>query len=158
MEISLRPITKQNWRECAMLKLHPSEEQFVAPTIWSIAEAQFNPEVITRAIYHGEIMVGFVMYFYKDGPDAADPVMGDSWQIVRFMIDYGHRGKGLGRMAMLAVIEAIRNASDQYGCDAVMLSYRPGNEVAARLYASLGFEVIGIGSRNQTIMRLLLSF
>ena len=158
MKISLCPITKQNWRECAMLKMHPSEEQFVAPNVWSIAEAQFNPEVIARVIYHGETMVGFVMYFYKDGPDIADPVMGDSWQIVRFMIDYDHRGKGLGRIAMLAVIEAIRNATDRHGCDTVLLSYRPGNEVAARLYASLGFEVIGIGSRNQTIMRLLLAF
>lgn len=137
-----------------MLRLHPSEEQFVAPNVWSIAEASFNPEATIRAIYDDEAMVGFVMYFYKSGPDAADPIMGDSWQIVRFMIDRDHRGKGLGRMAMLAVIEAIRNAPDRHGAHAVLLSYRPGNEVAARLYASLGFETVGMGSRNQTIMRL----
>lgn len=157
MHISLHPITTENWRECASLRLYPGEEQFVAPNVWGIAERQFHPDLVTRAIYHGDMMIGFVMYYYRDRPDTSDPIMGHVWQVVRFMIDIEHRRKGLGKAAMRAVIEEIRQTPDRHECDAVMLSYRPGNEAAARLYTELGFEVVGIGSRNQTIMRLPLN-
>ncbi len=157
MDISLCPITADNWLECAMLKLEPGEEQFIAPNIWGIAERQFASELMTRAVYHDNMMIGFVMYYYRHRPDSADPVMGHTWQIVRFMIAVEYRRKGLGRAAMRTIIEAIRLAPDRHGCDVLMLSYRPGNDAAARLYASLGFKDVGIGSRDQIIMQLPLN-
>lgn len=152
-DVDLCPITEENWLECAMLTMEPGEERFVAPNIWGIAERQFSPALVTRAIYHGNTMVGFVMYYYRDRPDTADPVMGNAWQIVRFMIAVEHRHQGFGRAAIHAVIEEILRTPDRHECDTLLLSYRPGNDAAARLYTRLGFEEVGVGSRNQIIMR-----
>ena len=46
-----------------------------------------------------------------------------------------HRGHGLGRRLMEAVLERARDA----GCSAVSLEVRTDNEIARRLYESLGF-------------------
>jgi ribosomal protein S18 acetylase RimI-like enzyme len=46
-----------------------------------------------------------------------------------------HRGQGLGRALMLAVIERARAA----GCSAVSLEVRSDNAIARHLYQSLGF-------------------
>ncbi len=152
MVITLRVITADNFYACASLTLGDGEERFVAPNVWGIAESQFFPWLIARAIYNDDTPVGFVLYGYKDGPDA-DPIVGQTWHITRFMIDASQRGKGFGRAGMRAVIEAIGTAPDPHNCPVITLSYRPGNIIAARLYASLGFETVGVGSREQTIMR-----
>jgi diamine N-acetyltransferase len=62
IEVTLREITKDNWRDLLRLKVAPSQEQFVASNAMSIAEAHFNPEVAWfRAIYAGDVPVGFLM-------------------------------------------------------------------------------------------------
>jgi len=50
-------------------------------------------------------------------------------------VDAAHRGHGLGRRLMEAVLERARAA----GCSAVSLEVRTDNAIARRLYQSLGF-------------------
>jgi ribosomal protein S18 acetylase RimI-like enzyme len=52
-------------------------------------------------------------------------------------VDAEHRGRGLGRAAMLAAEERFRGE----GCTHIALNVFGGNEPAERLYRSLGFEV-----------------
>lgn len=89
MQITLREITKNNWRECVDLKVGPGQENFVAPNLFSIAEAKFEPGWTPLAIYAGETLVGFTMY----GQDERD---GSYW-IIRLMVDAAYQGRGAGQ-------------------------------------------------------------
>jgi diamine N-acetyltransferase len=155
--VELRPLTAANWAECAALALGPGQEHFVAPNLYSIAEAQFYPQIRTRAIYHGATMVGFVAYGYRNIADPDDPILGWLWQVMRFMIDRSHQGRGLGLAAMRAVIAAIVAAPEHRPGDPLFLTYRPQNEAAARLYARLGFAIVSTGARGRVIARLALA-
>ena len=56
--------------------------------------------------------------------------------IFRLMVDEKYQGRGYGRFAMQHILGVFRADSriKQIG-----ISYKPNNEVARRLYASLGF-------------------
>jgi diamine N-acetyltransferase len=153
-EIRLRPITAENWQACADLRVARSQEAFVAPNLYSIAEAQFYPPITTRAIYCGTTLVGFVAYGFRDEADPDDPILGWTWQILRFMIDQEYQGRGLGLAAMRATIAAIVASPKHRPGDPLYLTYRPENDVAARLYAHLGFTVVCTGVRRRIIARL----
>lgn len=129
MTVSLKPITVDNWQECISLKVKDEQADFVPSNLYSIAEAQFYPQAVPLAIYSEQNqMVGFVMY----GVD----VEAGKWKIFRLMIDQAHQEKGYGRAAMEQVIERL---SAQLDCDQILIAYRTDNDVARRLYASLGF-------------------
>ena len=81
-------------------------------------------------IYDGDQPVGFLMYGYNFGHSA--------WQayIFRLMVDEKCQGMGFGRSGMRKIIEAF--CMDKR-IKAVGISYKPDNDVARQLYASLGF-------------------
>ena len=56
--------------------------------------------------------------------------------IMRLMVDEQFQGKGYGREIMKQVLDELRTKSDIRN---VGISYEPHNEVARKLYASLGF-------------------
>ena len=60
--ITLRPISKDNLWECLDLSVHPNQQQYVASNAISISQSKVQPECIPLAIYHDEMMVGFLMY------------------------------------------------------------------------------------------------
>jgi diamine N-acetyltransferase len=130
--ITLCDLTPKNWYECVKLAVREAQKGFVATNAFSIAEAHFHPELVTRAIYAGETMVGFTMY-------GRDPDSGKDW-IIRLMVDHRYQGKGYGRAAMVQVIGRLRQ---EPGCEQIYISYEPENEVAEKLYNSLGFHPTG---------------
>src|SRR5215213_3849190 len=105
--VTLRPITKENWETAARLEVREDQRDFITPNVWSIAEAQFHPWTRPLAIYNGGVMVGFLLY----GKDPQD----DQYWLYRFMIDRRHQGKGLGKAALLALIERLRSLPDCTG-------------------------------------------
>jgi len=52
------------------------------------------------------------------------------------MVDENHQGKGYGKFGMQKMLEIFRQDDRIQG---VGISYEPENEVARKLYASLGF-------------------
>jgi diamine N-acetyltransferase len=126
--VTLEPITVDNWEECAALEVKPEQGAYIPSNLRSIAAAQFYPDTDAVAIYAGEEMVGFAMY----GLD----VVSGKWKIFRLMIDGAHQNKGYGRAAMEQIVERLAARPD---CDEILICYRPTNDVARRLYASLGF-------------------
>jgi RimJ/RimL family protein N-acetyltransferase len=128
--ITLRDVTLENARACIALAVTPDQAGFVASNAASLIQSKFEPHWLTRAIYDDETMVGFVMY-------GRDPDFG--WGVLRLMVDAAFQGRGYGRAALRLVLEDIRAA----GAPAVGVSYEDDNQVARRLYRSLGFVETG---------------
>ena len=134
--MEIRPVTAENWSALIKLKVSDEQTHFVASNLYSIAEAQFGFEdqghwdFYPFGAYVDDQPVGFVMYGFNFGHSRFQAF------IVRLMVDQQFQGKGYGREIMQRVLdrfredERIKNAG---------ISYEPENEVARKLYASLGF-------------------
>lgn len=140
MGITLQPVTAKNWRDLIKLKVREDQNHFVATNVYSIAEAQFGDDFEGHwdlhpfGIYDEETPVGFLMYAYNfDHPT-------HQAFIQRLMVDEKYQGKGYGRFGMERILEIFR--ADQR-IMAVGISYEPENNLARKLYASLGFVETG---------------
>ncbi len=141
--ITLRPITRENFRACIDLKTTPEQEPFVATNVVSIAQAYVEPAFVPRAIYDDETLVGFLMY----GRDAET---GADW-IFRLMIGAEYQGRGYGRAALQQALGLLRRQPDS---KEILISYMPENIGAERMYASLGFVPTGAIEHGEVIARL----
>lgn len=132
--ISLRKITFDNFIEC--IKLEPKEEQkeYVASNLFSLAEAYI-------ALSNG-YSIPMPYAIYDDEADEDDEDDETVYKIWRLMIDKKYQGRGYGRKAMEKALEIIRTFP--YGkAELVVLSYKPENKTAKKLYESLGFKETG---------------
>ena len=141
--ITLRAIDKDNWEDCIELKPRQEQEDFIASNLYSIAEVQFLPGFVAKAIYYDEMLIGFSMY----GLDLDD----SNYWIYRFMIDERFQGRGYGVQAMKLVIDDIRNREDR--TDVILLGYDPENTQAQKLYAKLGFVEQGIAPWGEMLAK-----
>jgi diamine N-acetyltransferase len=141
MTVTLRPVSRENWRAVAHLEVAENQRQLVAPNSYSLAEATYEPGLTPVAIYAGETVVGFALYTHE-------PVQGE-WTltcapyrgelgILRMMLGRQHQRQGFGRQAMRALIHQM---SQLPGGQAIILNFLPENFGARRLYESLGFVV-----------------
>ncbi len=114
MEITLREITPENFKECINLKVSESQKNFIASNVYSIAQSKIYPAYNTFAVYSGDEMVGFVMF----GLDTDDR----RFYLCRLMMDEKHQGRGFGKAATLEVIERLKETED---CKEIFLSFVP---------------------------------
>ena len=107
--VVLRVIDWDNLHAVLALDVDPAQQQFVAPSAVSLAEAHFNPGAWFRAVYADDILVGFVMLFdpIVPGAIASDPVEPTDMVLWRLMIDHWYQRQGLGRRTLDAVREHI---------------------------------------------------
>ena len=135
--VRLEKISKSNYYECAKLNVAEEQRKFVANNIWSLAQAYImslsdKNISIPYAVYSNETMVGFIMIEYIE--EKGEMI----YEIGRMMIAKDYQGKGYGRGAMEQAIEIIKTLP--HGpANKILLSYVPGNDVAKKLYNSLGF-------------------
>ncbi len=143
MTLSIQPVTIRNWNQLAKLKVREDQSGFVAPNVYSIAESQFGYDepdgrghwdMHPFGIYEDETAVGFFMYGYNFSYREFEAF------IIRLMVDQNHQGKGYGKYGMQQMLEIFRQ-DERIRC--VGISYEPNNEVARKLYASLGFVETG---------------
>lgn len=137
MSLRLEKIDIKNWKAATELKTSEDHKKFVAPNVYSIAQAQFYPEVTAYGVFHHDQMIGFTMYGVV--PKSEDNHDDRLW-IWRLMIDEDHRGKGFGRDTMKLIIEEAKNL----GYQTLVLSTEPENYKGIKLYESLGFKATGI--------------
>jgi len=140
--IALIPITPDNELDC--IKLSPREDQMnlVASNADSLIHA--NKELTSKpyGIYVDQSMVGFILFdqeIYRDG----------YYWILRFMIDARYQGKGYGQLAILEVINQLRNRED---CRQIRVSHILCNTAANRLYKKCGFVETGEFEDNGDII------
>ena len=131
--VSLRPITPETLDECISLKVANDQKGFVAPNIYSLAEAAVSPTYHPFGIYDADAhyrtnpsMVGFVMYGLSNARGF----------ILRLMVDEKFQRRGYGRAAMVEVIRRLKLHPE---VERIATSHNRKNEAAARLYESLGF-------------------
>jgi diamine N-acetyltransferase len=149
----IRPVTKDNWRELAKLKVREDQNRFVASNLHSIAESQFgydDPDdghwdMYPFGIYADDgLPVGFLMYGYNFSAPTMQAF------IIRLMVDENQQGKGYGRFGMTWMLERFR---EDNRIEVVGISYEPDNEVGRKLYASLGF--VETGMMGEEVLALL---
>lgn len=135
-KVHLNPVDRDNWRAMVRLNLRPGQEHFVSPPSWSIARSYVRGygdkyEYLPMVICDAETVVGYVTLI-------CDASSVDDYWIDDIMIDAIYQGRGFGRAAMKLVLAMI---PDRYSrCEVIKLTCFRGNDNAAALYRSLGFE------------------
>lgn len=145
--IRLERVVRDNWKEVIKLDIADEQRRFLeTPSVLhSVAEGQFHPTYTSHAVCDDETIVGFIAYGYL-------PEEPTKWWIPLIIIDHRYQGKGYGRGALTAVIQAVREQAPD--ATEIGLSYNPTNAVAEGLYLSLGFEKTDeIDDRGQVTMR-----
>jgi diamine N-acetyltransferase len=132
--IQLQELNRENWRACASLVLPAHQDMLVAPNVWSIAEAGFEPHYRPRVICLDEAIIGFLMYCPE--MDLPEPAL---FWLFRFMLAPAHQGKGHGAQAIRLALEEMKAS----GATRVRTMHKPANVSASKLYRRLGFREIG---------------
>ena len=146
--IMYKKITEDNFDDCLHLEVDDSQKNFVAENTHSLAQAWLYPNNARPfAIYNGDEMVGFFMLDIDHHCDGSHKVVG----LWRLMIDKKHQGKGYGKAVMLDVIKYVRS---EYNPEAFRTSIVSGNDVAEKLYKSLGFIPNGEYDGDEAVMLL----
>jgi len=138
--LEIRPVTKENWHALIDLKVREDQKKFVASNLYSIAQSKVGDEyqghwdLFPFGIYDGDEPVGFLMYAFNfEHPR-------EQAYVQRLMVDEKFQGKGYGKFAMQKALEIFR-ADERI--KNVAISYEPENDVARKLYTSLGFVETG---------------
>jgi diamine N-acetyltransferase len=139
-EITLRRITRRNYREITNLKVKPEQRYLIASNAVSMADAHFYKEAWMRAIYYGETPVGFVMLGDNSLKFKIVKHFKHYLYIWRFMIADRFQNQGFGQKAMNLVIKHVKfkfNAKE-------LITYTlPQNKGALEFYKKLGFKPTG---------------
>jgi diamine N-acetyltransferase len=148
-QVTLREITAETVRAVMKLSVTEYQNRFVAPNARSLGQALFSPEAWYRAIYLAEEPVGFVMLADQSllDPMPESPTV----EVWRFMVDAKHQRKGIGRAAMLEVIEHVRRKGL---FKTLAISYVPEEGGPEKLYLSLGFRPTGEMDEDEVVMAL----
>lgn len=128
-KVRLEPVTVDNWKACAALELAPGQEKFLPCNLYSIAESQFYEHSKSVAVYNEHsLLIGYALF----GRD----IFTNKWKIFRIMIDKAYQGKGYGESTMKEIFGQISKEPDG---NEILICYQNDNQVARKLYASLGF-------------------
>jgi diamine N-acetyltransferase len=147
--VSLREITADSVRAVMKLSVTEYQTRFVASNAWSLGQALFSPDAWCRAIYLADEPVGFVML---SDQSLLDPMpKHPQVEVWRFMVDATHQRKGVGRAAMLQVIEHVRRKGL---FTKLRITYIPEEGGPERLYLSLGFAPTGEMDEDEVVLEL----
>jgi diamine N-acetyltransferase len=132
LQVELKDVNAENFWDSIYLKSsnydgHHLFEEHVTSNAFSIAQSKVEPEWEPKCIYYADEIVGFAMYGFSS--------LLKLYFVTRLMIDYKHQGKGLGKAAMLKIVEDMR----KYHCEEIYTSIVPHNYKAKKLYEGIGF-------------------
>ncbi len=135
--ITLRELSRENWREALQLSVHPDQQRFVADyspiALVGLAKAYVRPLGLIwlpYAVYAGHEMVGFLELAFEPGSP-------DQYWMYHFFIDRQYQGQGFGKKALAAFVELVERTYPE--CRCINLTVHPENTAAQHLYRSAGF-------------------
>ncbi|MDU1413852.1 MAG: GNAT family N-acetyltransferase [Clostridium sp.] len=129
MNISIKEISKDNINIVKSMRVKPEQETFIETVEECLEEASLYKEWHPVAIYYNGNIVGFAMYGCF-GPNR------HTW-IDRILIDGRYQGMGIGKAAMTKLIDIVLR---EYQVDTIYLSLVKENNIAKKLYKSIGFQ------------------
>lgn len=147
--VSLREIDENTVWDVLRLKVAPGQERFVADNATSLAQALFAPSAWYRAIYLGDMPVGFVML--SDDSLLAEPPGTPEIGLWRFMVDERYQRRGVGAAALRLVID---HARSRRAFTKLKVSYVPGAGSPQQLYERAGFVHTGEIDEDELVMEV----
>ncbi|HJT57831.1 MAG TPA: GNAT family N-acetyltransferase [Ktedonobacteraceae bacterium] len=153
-ELSIREVTRENWRAALRLAVHPEQQRFIADytpiAAIALAKAYIRPGGlvwIPYAIYKNMEMIGFTELAYE-------PESQENYWIFHFFIDYRYQGQGYGKQGLELFLQFIREHHPQ--CRSLQLTVHPENVRAQHLYMNAGFQKTDKVLDGEPVFRLAL--
>lgn len=142
--IELREITQHNLEKVLNLEISESQERFVSSTAHSLAQAWvFRETAFPFAVYAENKIVGFVMLGYYESKK--------QYTLWKFLIDKRYQNKGYGKQALKLAVQYLIN---NFHVTEIFTGVAFGNDVARKLYDSIGFRETGEADDFQFEMKL----
>ncbi|MBO4872734.1 MAG: GNAT family N-acetyltransferase [Lachnospiraceae bacterium] len=148
--VHLEELNKYNVWDVVELTVNKEQESFIAGNEWSLVHAYVGNKtegaVYPFGVFDDDKAVGFLMIAYDYGEVCNDPdapeISKNNYFLWRLMIDEQEQGKGYGRKAAELALEFVKTFPHGKA-DYCWLCYDKNNEVARKLYLSMGFQEIG---------------
>ena len=148
--VHLEELNKYNVWDVIELTVMKEQESFIAGNEWSLVHAYVGNKtegaVYPFGIFDDDKAVGFLMIAYDYGEVCNDPdapeISDNNYFLWRLMIDEEEQGKGYGKKAVKLALEFVKTFPHGKA-DYCWLCYDKNNEVARKLYLSMGFQEIG---------------
>ena len=148
--VHLEELNKYNVWDVIELTVKKEQESFIAGNEWSLVHAYVGNKtegaVYPFGIFDDDKAVGFLMIAYDYGEVCNDPdapeISENNYFLWRLMIDQEEQGKGYGKKAVELALEFVKTFPHGRA-DYCWLCYDKNNEVARKLYLSMGFQEIG---------------
>lgn len=160
--IHLVELDKYNIWDVVSLKIRRDQKRYLADNVWSMIHAyvgnKTNGAVYPFGIFNDKKPVGFLLLAYDysevcDDPDAPS-IAKNNYFLWRLMIDKRYQGRGYGREAVKLALDFIKtfpHGKAEY----CWICYDKDNEVAKKLYLSMGFHEIEIqGNDINAVIKL----
>jgi diamine N-acetyltransferase len=142
--ITICPVTSENWRNVANLKVTEEQSGYVAEPCYYLALCQYGGDWHPLAICKGSQVIGFMMW-------AVDPADGSCW-LGGITIGQNWQRRGYGRKAVRIAMDMLNR---EHGFTDFALSYQPGNAAARELYAKIGFMETDEWEDDEIVARLI---
>jgi diamine N-acetyltransferase len=140
-QVRLVEIDDDNISDVLRLRVAPHQEEYVADNATSIAEGSVCvPRGWFRAVYDGDVCVGFVMLANFDDPAHKYYPLYHGWYLWRLMIAAQHQRRGYGTQVLGLVCGHI---DEQGGPRRLSTSWSQEVGGPAPFYRSFGFEATG---------------
>ena len=147
--VHLEELNKYNVWDVIELTVKKEQESFIAGNEWSLVHAYVGNKtegaVYPFGIFDDDKAVGFLMIAYDYGEVCNDPdapeISQKNYFLWRLMIDEEEQGKGYGKKAVKLALEFVKTFPHGKA-DYCWLCYDKKNEVARKLYLSMGFQEI----------------
>lgn len=148
---TLRTVTAANRLAVEGLRVAPGQEIFVAGVRHSLAEAAATPHANPwcRAVYSGEVPVGFVML--GDDVPAGNHDVPWRYYLWRMLIDSRFQGRGYGHAALNLVVAYLRTRPD---ADVLVTSVVAGEGSPMGFYLRYGFRATGQMFDHEHVLQL----
>jgi diamine N-acetyltransferase len=133
--VAFREVDEQTLAAVLGVTLAPEQEPFVGTVSEALDEARETPEGKPwyRAVFDGELAVGFVMISW-DVPPNPPEIIGP-WYLWKLIVDRRYQSRGYGRAIIQKVAEIVRAE----GAETLFTSYALGPGNPGPFYQRVGF-------------------
>jgi diamine N-acetyltransferase len=137
--IAFREVDEHTLRDVLAVTLTPEQEPYVGTVAEALDEAREVPEgkPWCRAVFDGELAVGFVMLSWNVPPNPPEII--GPWYLWKLIVDHRYQGRGYGR----AIIEKAAELVRAEGAETLLTSYALGPDNPGPFYQHVGFRPTG---------------